>query len=204
MGQMSFFQVSLEILLWCLLRCPWHATYHFRTFSPTITMEVSTFHFRTTMGIIGNRLFYFLTKQRKNTPIKHSSSKINVLQFLCCVCMDLCIYAPLLEPTPFELVSLNLNQGVYIYILLWSSQNTFLLFEKCNYCLSYAPFSLFTLFFISRLWTYQIRQPMHQIKAMNYNNNKRLCIVWMYSPNCDIIKWNQICHITHKSKFWPV
>ena len=35
--------------LWCLLRYPWNTTYHFRLFFPTITMEIRTFHFRTTM-----------------------------------------------------------------------------------------------------------------------------------------------------------
>ena len=29
------------------MRYPWHATYHFRPFLFTITMEISTFHFRT-------------------------------------------------------------------------------------------------------------------------------------------------------------
>ena len=58
--------------------------------------------------------FYFRKKH-----ILTYSSKIKVPQFL--YCQYICMYVPTLQPTPFELASWNLKQGVYI----WLSQNAF-------------------------------------------------------------------------------
>ena len=54
---------------WWFLRYPWHATYHFRLFFPTIMLEISEFHFRTTMVQGGNfsNFGQFLWNLRKET-----------------------------------------------------------------------------------------------------------------------------------------
>ena len=59
MGHFSDLLANFQYNLMWFLRYPWHATYHFTLFSPTIMMEMRTFHFRIPLVQGGGAIFPF-------------------------------------------------------------------------------------------------------------------------------------------------
>ena len=58
--------------------------------------------------------------------------------------------------------------------------------------LVFTLFQFFTIFFTSPLLTSRLWKSIYQMKAINYQ--KTMCIVWLYWPNCDVIKWRPKFH----------
>ena len=108
------------------------------------------------------------------------------------ICMYVCVYVCTLA-TAYTVWAnkLTFEPGSLHMI---NSKRIFYFFEKIIYFWVIPRLSFFTIFFISRLWTYLLRKSICQIKATNHW--KTLCIVWLCWINSDVIsKFGLMCDI---------